>query len=143
MLSYSIYKVIHLSGIFMILVAYGAILLRGMQGQTKGLSPQDPANTGEEDLSNPDSIHRSHQRLAGATHGLGLLLALVGGFGLIAKLQIHWPWPLWLWLKFSIWIVYGFASPFVKKGPGLAKALWFLLIALAITAAILAQFKPY
>ena len=105
----------------MIFVAYGALLLNGMQDGGKKFA---------------------HRRLPNITHGLGLVIALVGGFGLLARIEVVSPWPLWVWLKLSIWIFYGFASPFVRKSPQMAKTLWFVIIGLGMTAAYLAHFKP-
>jgi hypothetical protein len=40
------------------------------------------------------------------THGLGLLLVLVAGFGMLAKLGIHGV-PTWAALKLIIWVALG------------------------------------
>ena len=121
MFSYATYKIVHLTGLFMIFMAYGSLLLNGMQRGGKKFA---------------------YRKFPGLTHGLGLVIALIGGFGLLARTGVTSPWPLWVWLKLSIWIVYGFASPFVRKSPLMAKTLWFVIIGLGITAAYLANFKP-
>ena len=120
MISYEIYKVVHLAGIFMILVAYGALLLNGMQNQGRKLACKFPS----------------------ITHGMGLVMALVGGFGLLVRIGVSSPWPLWVWLKLAIWLFYGLASPFIRKSPQMARRLWFVIIGLGILAAYLANFKP-
>ncbi len=121
MFSYATYKVIHLTGILMIFLAYGSILLNGFQGGGKKWA---------------------HRKLPSITHGVGLFIALIGGFGLLVRTGVEAPWPLWIWLKLSIWIFYGFASPFVRKSQQVAKILWFVIIGLGVMAIYLANFKP-
>ena len=50
-------------------------------------------------------------------HGLIMFFILLAGFGLIAKIQLDFPWPLWIYLKLIIWFALG-ASPFLIKKSG-------------------------
>jgi len=59
MISYAIYKVIHLVGILMIFLALGGVVTNAINGGTKN--------------------HLWHKPIA-FTNGIGLLLSLVGGF---------------------------------------------------------------
>lgn len=121
MVSYTAYKVIHLAGIFMVLLSLGGVLV-------------------------VHSISRSNDRrwrtLASATNGLGLLLTFVAGFGLIARLEFDWPWPLWVYLKVLIWLGFGFLMALAGRLPQLATVLWWGALVLAVVAAGLANFKP-
>jgi hypothetical protein len=67
------------------------------------------------------------------THGVGLLLLLVAGFGMLARLNIH-GFPLWVVLKLVIWLTLGAAVVLAYKKPEAGKILWFGLPALVIVA---------
>lgn len=120
-MSYQFYKVLHLTGIVMTFLALGGAAMHGMNG-------------GGENKS---------RKFASAMHGIGLTLALVGGFGLLAKLQLKFPWGGWALTKLGIWLVLGgMISVFLRK-PAASKPAWFVLVLLFITAASLAVYKPF
>lgn len=79
------------------------------------------------------------------THGVGLLIALVGGFGLLARLGISHgaDWPLWVWLKLGIWLVLGAMTALIGRNPRHARLFWALIPVLAVCAAYLAINKPF
>ena len=47
-------------------------------------------------------------------HGLIMFLIFLAGFGLIAKIKLDWPWPVWIYFKLIIWLFLG-AMPFIIK----------------------------
>ncbi|MCB1033746.1 MAG: hypothetical protein KDD47_07925 [Acidobacteria bacterium] len=119
-MSIAAYKVLHLLGVMMIFFALGAQLLRAQIGEAaQGVS----------------------KAAAGALHGVGLILALVGGFGLLAKLGTGFEG--WVWAKLAIWIFLGAATAVIKRAVGLRAALWFALPAIGLVAAWLALYKPF
>jgi hypothetical protein len=122
MLAASVYKNMHLLGVFMVLVALGGVLLHHMLG-----GPRD---------------HPWRKPVA-ITHGIGLLLVLLGGFGMLARLGIHWPWPGWVFAKLVIWVILGGISALVARSRALAQPLWWVTIILAGLAAYLAINKPF
>ncbi|MGH7846080.1 MAG: SirB2 family protein [Candidatus Binatia bacterium] len=124
-MAYSTYKVIHLFGIFLILVALGAASLHAMDSGAKNRNPQ--------------------RKWIAITHGIGLLIVLVSGFGLLARLGISHTagWPMWVWIKLGIWLVFGGTTVLVAKSPRYAKFFWFLIPILAALAAYLAINKPF
>jgi hypothetical protein len=122
MISVLIYKNLHLIGVFMILVALGGLILQ-----------QINATTREQVWRKPVAI----------THGIGMVLVLVGGFGMLARLGIFWPWPGWVLVKIIIWLVLGILIAVIGRSPALAKPLWWVTIALAALAAYLALNKPF
>ena len=121
-MSYLTYKVIHLLGVFTILVAMGGLIVLGATGQERK-SPW--------------------RRLATMTNGIGLFLVMVAGFGLLARLQIDWPWPGWVFSKILIWLIFGFAISLALRIPKSAQYLWWGSLLLAGVAAYLANFKPF
>ena len=122
MISYAIYKNMHFLGIFMILVAMGGLILQQINTRTR---------------------EQAWRRPVAITHGIGMVLVLVGGFGLLARLGIHWPWPGWVIGKVIIWLVFGVLIAVIGRSPSLAKPLWWITIALGALAAYLALNKPF
>ncbi len=124
MISYQVYKVLHLAGVFMVVMSLGAMVLHAVNGGGKN--------------------HPFRKQMA-STHGLGLLLSLVAGFGLLARLGfVHNQWPPgWALTKMGIWIVFGGLSSVLLRKPKLAKPLWLGIIVLFTSAAYLANYKPF
>jgi hypothetical protein len=118
-----IYKNLHLIGVFMILVALGGVIVQQIHAITA-----------------PERVWR---RSVAITHGIGMILALVGGFGMLARLEIFWPWPGWVIGKIIIWLVFGILVALIGRMPALAKPLWWIIIALGAIAAYLALNKPF
>ena len=122
MISLLVYKNLHLLGVFMILVALGGLILQRMQATTR-----------EQVWRKPVAI----------THGIGMVLVLVAGFGMLARLGITWPWPGWVIGKVIIWLLLGLLIAVIGRAPALVKPLWWITIALAAIAAYLALNKPF
>jgi hypothetical protein len=122
MLSYMVYKNIHLLGVFMVVLALGGVMVNAIVGGGKDYA---------------------WRKQAAITHGIGMFLALLGGFGLLARLGIHWPWPGWVWLKVVIWVLFGAFLTMAMRKPEGAKVLWFVTFLLAGFAAYLAGYKPF
>jgi len=121
MISVELYRNIHLLGVFMVLVALGGAALYGMVSQGKDLA---------------------WRKVVNMTHGLGLVLVVVAGFGMLARLGINWPWPMWVWGKVAVWVLLGVLIAPARRSPGMAPALWWIIILLAAAAAYLAIHKP-
>lgn len=121
MISLEVYKNLHLLGVFMVLVALGGAMLYGMVSEGKDLS---------------------WRKVVSMTHGIGLLLAVLAGFGMLARLGIIWPWPTWVWGKVAVWVVLGALIAPARRSAGAAKGLWWIVILLAALAAYLAIQKP-
>jgi hypothetical protein len=121
MISIGVYRVIHLWGVFLILFSLGGLLVFSINGGTR-------------------QTNKWRMPVA-LTHGIGMTLALLGGFGLHARLGIE-GFPLWIWAKILIWLFSGLALGIIFRKAGSAKVLWWSLAALTLVAAILGQFKP-
>lgn len=76
--------------------------------------------------------------------GVALVLLLVSGFGLVARIGIaHGSgWPLWLYGKLAIWLVLGVGAHVAMKrfAAHLTKVYWVGMI-LLVVAAYLANYK--
>lgn len=116
-----VYKVLHFMGIFMLFLSIGGLLATAINMET--------------------GTHRWRKSLA-ITHGVGLLLILLGGFGMLARLGILWPMPGWVLIKLIIWVMLGGLIALVLQSD-LGKVLWFLVIVLGVIAAYLGIMKPF
>jgi len=87
------------------------------------------------------SLFTKYNKGAVMGHGIALLLVLLGGFGMQAKLGVGFPG--WMIAKLVIWFVFGAAIVLAKRGVISGKAAWFAMIGLAIVAAYLGIFKPF
>ncbi|MFM7203595.1 MAG: hypothetical protein ACKO6N_22665 [Myxococcota bacterium] len=124
MISYSVYKIIHVFGVLLIVMALGGATLHAANGGTR------ESNTS--------------RKLSAISHGVGMLLVLVAGFGLLARLGIGHgaAWPLWIYLKLVIWAVMGGLLVLVQRVPSLARPLWIGIPLLGGLAAYVAVMKP-
>jgi hypothetical protein len=114
MLSYEIYKWVHYVGIFILFLSFGAV-----------------------------AASDTRRKWVSALHGIALLLLLVAGFGMIARLKIMWPWPSWLLIKIVIWFLLGGVLVVGRKR--LIPVSYFLILVTALGAisAYAALFKPF
>lgn len=55
------------------------------------------------------------RKLGAIFRGIALLLLLVTGFGMLAKLQLMKGIPLWAWVKMGIWLIAAVLPVFVKR----------------------------
>jgi hypothetical protein len=123
LISYQIYKIIHLTGILMIFLALGGVATNAINGGSKYYPWRKPA---------------------AITHGVGLLLSLVGGFGLLARLGVsHGGLPAWVIAKLVIWGIFAGSVSLIYFKPKAAAKVWVLAIILGATAAYLAGQKPF
>jgi len=116
-MSYPVYKVIHLTGVFFILLSFGGIYLKASEGtKVKWLM---------------------------GVNGLGLFLSLLGGFGLIARLGLGSSWPVWIFLKLGIWVLFAILPSIAMRTKADPKAMTFLSLAIGSLAVYIINFKPF
>jgi hypothetical protein len=120
-MSYEFYKLLHICGILMIFSGLAA--LWGVYSTGQAPPP-------------------GRRKALAIIHGLGMLLVLVGGFGMAAKLGLMANLPLWLYLKISVWLLLGASMVLAKRKAQWGPALLLLWILLGASAATLALFKP-
>ena len=116
------YKTLHIFGVFAVVLTLGGIGVQMMNGGSWN--------------------HPSRRKLA-IIHGIGLLAALIGGFGLLGKMGYMADFPLWAGAKLAIWLWMGAVIALFKRKPQRAQALWVAVLLLATAAAWLAIYKPF
>ena len=89
-----------------------------------------------------DKAGNQARRVVGILHGLALVVALVSGFGLLARLGLGFD-SLWIWGKILLWLAFGVLVTLPYRRPALAKPMLWLLPALGAIAAYLALYKPF
>jgi uncharacterized membrane protein SirB2 len=124
-MSYAIYKLIHLLGILSLMVALAGMAVHAAAGHSKEENP-------------------NHKMLL-AFHGLGALLALTGGFGLLARMNIQHGemFAGWIWGKLFLWVLLGGLVALPYRNRGLARLLIVTLPILGLLGAYLANYKPF
>ena len=75
-------------------------------------------------------------------HGVGLLMLLVSGFGLQARV-LGGAFPGWLIVKLVLWLVLGGMLVLVKRGKLKAGPAWLIILGIVAVAAFLALTKPF
>ena len=119
---YEIYKVVHLLSILAVFTALGGVVAHAAGG-------------GSKDSNN------SRRQLA-MLHGIGVMLALITGFGLLAKTGASMA-SGWVLGKMLIWLFLAFATFLPYRSQSLARTLLLLLPLVGGIAAYLAIYKPF
>ena len=84
------------------------------------------------------------RKLAFITHGLGLLLILVSGFGMLARMGLVNGLPPWIHAKLTLWVLAGAVVALAKrKSAKLAVSVYAITIVIGFTAAYIAIYKPF
>lgn len=132
MIPYTTYKLVHILGILLLFLSLGGRVHQAAVEAGGGADGRAP------------SRRRGAKALA-VTHGVGLFLILLGGFGMMARIGITHglSWPGWLWGKVAIWVSLGAMIVLPFRFPALARPLWLLVPLLGGAAAYLALFKPF
>jgi len=123
MVSSATYQLLHVLGIIMVFMAMGALCVHAMNGGTR-------------DSNNA-------RALVALTHGLGLLLILVAGFGMLARLgAMSGGLPGWVWVKVLVWLLLAALIVVPYRKPEWSRALWFALPVLGVIAAYSVLYRP-
>lgn len=123
MFSYQLYNLLHIVGIILVFMALGALAFHGANGGTK------------------DS--NKVRGLVMASHGIGVLLILVAGFGMLARTSsMSAGLPGWIHPKILIWVLIGGAPVVLSRKPEWGKIMWVVLPLLAATSAYFAINHP-
>jgi hypothetical protein len=118
---YEIYKIMHLIGLTLLLLGLGGILAA---------------------FASTQSVPKKVKGLCFGAHGLGLLLMLVGGFGMAARLGLVSGLPGWIYAKLAIWLILAGMISAAKRKADKAPALILVFTLLVGAAAWFAIYKP-
>jgi uncharacterized membrane protein SirB2 len=120
-MSYEFYKILHIAALLFVvfgLFGYGVICW------------------------NQSEVKPELKKYFMISHGVGLLVMLIAGFGMAAKLGLH-PFPGWLYGKLFIWLILGAMATLIKRISSKSR-LWIALTFILVCAAvILAITKPF
>lgn len=124
MLAQDVYWYLHILGVGLLILSVGGVTLHAMSGGTKETS--------------------GGRALTAASHGLGLLLIIVAGFGMLARMDLMaGGLPGWAWVKVGIWLSIGLLFTVPYRKPEMSKLVWFGTVGLMLAAAFLAHAKPF
>lgn len=118
---YEVYKSIHLLGVMLLFSSLGALAIQGMLRE-------HPAA-------------KAVKKLLIATHGVAMVLLLVAGYGLLARLNMSVSAP-WVIGKVLLWVALGAATILPKRMPTRGGIWFFAFIGLGLISAGLAIYKP-
>ncbi len=118
---YAIYYPIHFIGIFLLLLSIGGMCIYCRNGGAKKDNPS--------------------RKFLAITHGIALLMVILGGMGLMKALHAFNPMPTWILVKLSIWVIFSLSSLLIYKIPKLSTLFLFLFLLLAVFAGMTAKFK--
>lgn len=121
MISYSVYKLLHVVFAFSVVFSLGAASLYHWSGSSK----------------------KGPRVFFSIAHGVSLLLMLVAGFGLLARLGLTQGLPPWVYAKIALWIVLGGLLAFAKRASRFYPLLFVASIVTVFSATYLAIFKPF
>lgn len=117
---YQVYWLLHVFGIVLAFLSLGGLAVHVINGGGRD--------------------HALRAPLA-AFHGAGLVLALVGGFGMQARGELGW--PVWMLAKIALWVVLGAVYAVLLRKPQTARLIWWSLPVIALVALALVAWKPF
>lgn len=119
---YEFYKVLHMLGLMLLFFGFGGLLMAAYSRA---------------------ELKKSARIMGFITHGFGLLLLLISGFGMSAKLGLMAGLPQWVQAKVGIWLLLGLSISLVKRKGTIGWPIAILLWGLGTSAAIIAINKPF
>ncbi len=117
---FDFYKVLHVMGLMMLFSSLGAAIIFYASG----------------------SVVKTYKLLISVFHGLGLVLLLVSGFGMLARMGGGMIMPAWVHPKLLVWVLMGGALFAIKKKANWSTVWWLSILSLGLVAASFAVNKP-
>ncbi len=115
---YEFYKVLHYTGLIITFTSLSGYIFYVMQDKTN-----------------------AKKKFFSILHGIGLLILLVSGFGLAARLGFMSQLPVWVYIKIALWLVVGAALTMIKRQVMGPMALYAFVVVLGVLAAVTAVTK--
>lgn len=106
------YHILHLLGLIFVFIGFGGLL--SSEGAKKAMK----------------------------WHGIGLVISLVSGFGMLAKLGLMSAMPKWVWIKIALWLVLGFLPVLAKRRVLAAPVVVLIAALIGVGLACLGYLKP-
>lgn len=122
-MAYEFYRCMHIIGLMLLFTAMGGFFTHLLGGGSKRSS-------------------KAYSVMM-AVHGLGLVLLVVAGFGMIAKLHVPWGLTNWVGVKTIIWVMFGGLPMLMYRRPEGAVRWLILALTLGAVAATVAIYKPF
>lgn len=117
-MSYEFYKILHFSGLILTFTSLSGYIFYLVQNKAN-----------------------EKRKFFSIVHGLGLLILLVSGFGLAARLGYMQQLPNWIYIKLAIWVVIGGALVIIKRQILSPVIIYSAVVILGMLAAITAVTK--
>ena len=121
-MSYEFYKILHILGIMLLFFGFGGLLISAYARV---------------------ELKKQARIMGFVAHGVGLMVILVSGFGMAARLGMMSGLPGWVKAKIGIWALLGIMISVVKRKGYIGWPVAILLWGLGTTAAIFAITKPF
>ncbi|RYG93693.1 MAG: hypothetical protein EON58_17805 [Alphaproteobacteria bacterium] len=121
-MTYEFYKVMHLLGLILLFSGLSSALALKMSGVP---------------FAGPV------KKMAFIMHGVGLVIMVIAGFGLAARMGLMGNMPGWIYAKITIWVVLAISISLAKRKGQIGWPLMVLFVGLGTTAAWLAVTKPF
>lgn len=121
-MSYEFYKIMHFLGLVLLFSGLAGLLTVKMSG---------------------GKLEGPTKSLVYVSHGVGLVLLLVGGFGLMARLHLTQGMPGWIYVKLAIWVFMAAAVGLVKRKGQIGWPLYLALLIVFLIADYFAVMKPF
>jgi len=115
---YKFYKILHFTGLLLTFTSLSGYIFYLVQNKSN-----------------------EKKKLFSVLHGIGLLIVLVSGFGLAARLGLVSQLPVWVYIKIGIWLVVGASVAIIKRQVMSPLALYLIIVSLGVLGAITAVKK--
>ena len=109
-MDFAFYKLLHIFGAFLVLGVYAALGVWAMNERP--------------------SSENKYEKMSMIAHGIGLLVILIGGFGMASKISDDMMSLGWIHIKLTLWLALGGGITLLRKKPEYAS--WILLSALGL-----------
>ena len=120
-MSYEFYKLLHLTGIVLLFSGLISMLTLKIAGVP---------------------LEGRNKKFSFMAHGLGLLLIIISGFGLLARLGLIQEIPRWVYIKLLIWLYFGGIVALIKR-KATGWNFYVILICVFMLAAYVGITKPF
>ena len=87
-------------------------------------------------------LNSENTKTAMKWHGTGLLISIITGFGMLAKLGLMKAFPVWAIIKLALWLVLGVLPVLAKRRVLSSKIVVIIAALVGATLAFLGYMKP-